>query len=237
MATEAEIAAHERAIQSVIDEFNTELQARTQTLQDQIALLGTSATREQIQSAFQPIRDLAQQTRTQLDQILESNINLNSSVLGQEFTNELAQAVNLLKTQTIDRAIQQIEQEQNSVIETVVLAGIAGAVATDLVAQTRSLLQKAVARITTQVTTGVMQFDTVVTRLRSRQQGVKRYRYAGGIIDKTRPFCAELDGGVFTEEEIRDIWDSTWSGQAPGDPFVVRGGYNCRHFWVPVEDE
>ena len=237
MATEAEIAAHERAIQRVIDEFNTELKARTQTLQDQIALLGTSATREQIQSAFQPIRDLAQQTRTQLDQILESNINLNSSVLGQEFTNELAQAVNLLKTQTIDRAIQQIEQEQNSVIETVVLAGIAGAVATDLVAQTRSLLQKAVARITTQVTTGVMQFDTVVTRLRSRQQGVKRYRYAGGVIDTTRPFCAELDGGVFTEEEIRDIWDSTWSGQAPGDPFVVRGGYNCRHFWVPVEDE
>jgi len=38
-------------------------------------------------------------------------------------------------------------------------------------------------------------------------------------------------------DEIYDIWNSSWPGKEPGDPFVVRGGYNCQHFWVPIEDE
>lgn len=237
MATEREIQQHERAIQTVIDDFNSELEVRMQTAQDAVAALGTSATREQVQQAYQPIRDLAQQTRTQLDQVLQSNIEINSKVLTADINSELVAAVEQLKSQTIDRVLQQIEQEQNQVIETVVLAGIAGAVATDLVSQTRQLMQKSIARITTQATTGVMQFDTVVTRLRAQQQSVKRYQYVGGVIDTTRPFCAALDGGVYTEDQIRSIWQDTWKGQAPGDPFVVRGGYNCRHFWIPVEDE
>jgi hypothetical protein len=40
---------------------------------------------------------------------------------------------------------------------------------------------------------------------------------------------------VLTEEEIRDIWaNETWAGKAQGDPFVVRGGYNCRHSFQPI---
>jgi hypothetical protein len=39
-----------------------------------------------------------------------------------------------------------------------------------------------------------------------------------------------------TEKQIRNIWNSqTWQGKKPGDPFVVRGGYNCRHMFVPVK--
>jgi len=26
-------------------------------------------------------------------------------------------------------------------------------------------------------------------------------------------------------------------GKATGDPFIVRGGYNCRHHWQPVDPE
>lgn len=237
MATTAQIRKHEREIQRVIDEFQAELDSLMSTAQDQIAALGTTATREQVQAVYQPMRNLAQSTSQQLDQILASNIEANLDVLSPTTSAELAQAVQQLKAQTIDRVIQQINQEQNSVIETVVLAGIAGVVATDLVSQTRDLMQKGIARIQTQATTGVMQFDTVVTKLRSTEQGVTRWRYVGGVIDTTRPFCASLDGGTFTLEEIQSLWSDTWQGQAPGDPFVVRGGYNCRHFWIPVEEE
>lgn len=237
MASDADIKKHEQAIQSVIDTFNERVKLLLQTAQDQIAALGTAATRQDIQTAFQPLRDLAQSTRQELDVILQSNIEINSDVLTPDITSELVSAVDQLKSQTIDRVLQQIDAEQNSVIETVVLAGVAGAVASDLVSQTRQFMQGSAARLTTQLTTSAMQFDTVVTRLRSNQQGVKRYQYVGGVIDTTRPFCEQLDGGIYTEEEIQDIWRDEWSGKAPGDPFVVRGGYNCRHFWVPVEDE
>jgi hypothetical protein len=46
-----------------------------------------------------------------------------------------------------------------------------------------------------------------------------------------------MEGEVLDEETIYSIWDDDWQGKEPGDPFVVRGGYNCRHFWVPVEED
>mgnify|MGYP003327059173 FL=1 len=83
----------------------------------------------------------------------------------------------------------------------------------------------------------VMQFDGAFTKGRAKRQGVKRYRYEGGIVRSSRDWCQEHQGQTYTEDEIYDIWNSSWPGKEPGDPFVVRGGYNCRHFWVPIEDE
>ena len=37
-----------------------------------------------------------------------------------------------------------------------------------------------------------------------------------------------------TEEELRRIWQGSWAGKSEGDPFIVRGGYRCRHTWLPV---
>lgn len=237
MATEREISQHERVLERVIAEFNRKVAEAMQSAQDTVASLGTDATRQDIIQAFEPVRIAARSAAQELDGVLRSNIEINQATLAPDISAELVSAVDQLKTQTIDRVIAQVEQEQAAVIETVVLAGIAGAVATDLTSQTRQLMQKATTRLQTSAGTGVMQFDTVVTRLRAKQQGVKRFRYVGGVIDTTRPFCASLDGGVYTEDEIQDIWNDTWAGKQPGDPFVVRGGYNCRHFWVPVEEE
>jgi len=36
------------------------------------------------------------------------------------------------------------------------------------------------------------------------------------------------------EEELRRIWQGSWAGKSEGDPFIVRGGYRCRHTWLPV---
>ena len=41
-------------------------------------------------------------------------------------------------------------------------------------------------------------------------------------------------GKTYTEEELRRIWQGSWAGKAEGDPFIVRGGYRCRHTWLPV---
>lgn len=83
----------------------------------------------------------------------------------------------------------------------------------------------------------VMQFDGAFTKGRAKRQGIKRYRYEGGIIRTSRDWCNQHQGQTYTEDEIFDIWNDDWAGKEPGDPFVVRGGYNCRHFWVPIEDE
>jgi len=89
----------------------------------------------------------------------------------------------------------------------------------------------------TKVQDTVMKFDGAYTAGKAKREGIKRWRYAGGVISETRPWCEEHTGQIYTEDEINDLWSSGWVGKESGDPFVVRGGYNCRHFWVPVEDD
>jgi hypothetical protein len=84
----------------------------------------------------------------------------------------------------------------------------------------------------------VMDFDGVFTLHRARQAGLKRFRYSGSVIGTSRDFCAIHSGKTYTEEEIRRIWSSeSWSGKRSGDPFIVRGGHGCRHFFIPVGDD
>tara|TARA_R110000772_G_scaffold17682_4_gene49183 strand:+ start:2315 stop:3001 length:687 start_codon:yes stop_codon:yes gene_type:complete len=65
--------------------------------------------------------------------------------------------------------------------------------------------------------------------------GIKKFKYAGGTIPTTRPFCRTHNNKTYTPSEIKQIWRGTWGGKKPGDPYVTRGGYRCRHYWVPVK--
>lgn len=82
----------------------------------------------------------------------------------------------------------------------------------------------------------VMKFDGAFTVNRAKRYNIKKYEYAGGTIAKTRPWCADLDGSVLTEEEILDLWSQDWVGKSGDNPWTDRGGYNCRHYWIPVEE-
>lgn len=82
----------------------------------------------------------------------------------------------------------------------------------------------------------VMQFDGAFMKGQFDRKEVKYFRYEGGLVATSREFCMEHQGNVYTEDEIYNIWaGGSWAGQIQGDPFIVRGGYNCNHFWVPVD--
>lgn len=80
----------------------------------------------------------------------------------------------------------------------------------------------------------IMQFNAQAVVAHGKQAGVKKWRYYGDVIRDSRPFCAEHAGKTFTTDEIYALWESDWKGKAAGDPFIVRGGYNCRHHFRPV---
>ena len=83
----------------------------------------------------------------------------------------------------------------------------------------------------------LMQFDASINTAIGKQSGATKWKYYGDVIRDSRPFCVEHAGQVFTDEEIESTWAGSWKGKASGDPFIVRGGYNCRHHWRPVFDE
>jgi hypothetical protein len=86
----------------------------------------------------------------------------------------------------------------------------------------------------------------------NEELGIQWYEYLGGEIPTTRPFCEHREGQIFHKGEIEawgsgknsaginDIRDGTWSGRIDGTDsksiFTFVGGWNCRHYLVPVPD-
>jgi uncharacterized protein with gpF-like domain len=237
MATEAEIRKHQKKLDELIKQFETGLQDQLDDAFDSVAALGTDASRTDVLQIFESVRAWADSETQKLNTVIESNIEMNATVLGSDVNQQTLSKLQDVRDQMQSQIRTAIDQEQNRVIETIVLAGVAGAVARDLISQTRSIKEGSERRVGTVFGNAVYQFDAIVTRARSPQDRVQRYQYVGGLIDSSREFCQTHDGAIYTEQEIRDIWNDTWPGQAPGDPFVVRGGYNCRHTWVAVEEE
>ena len=83
----------------------------------------------------------------------------------------------------------------------------------------------------------VMQFDGQFTIYKSKKAGLKHFKYTGTNIQTTRPFCRRHVGNTYNEKQIRAIWTGSWSGKSSGDPFIVRGGYRCRHTFLPVDKD
>jgi hypothetical protein len=83
----------------------------------------------------------------------------------------------------------------------------------------------------------LMGFDGQFAKYRADQIGLTSFIYYGSIIRDSRDFCVEHANKIFTEEEARDLWQSEWQGKSGSDPFLDRGGYNCRHHWQPVSED
>ena len=82
----------------------------------------------------------------------------------------------------------------------------------------------------------LMQFDASINVNAGVEAGAEKWKYYGDVIRDSREFCRRHAGNTYTTEDIAEIWSGDWSGKASGDPFIVRGGYNCRHHWRPVFD-
>lgn len=73
----------------------------------------------------------------------------------------------------------------------------------------------------------------------SNDLGLTWYCYSGGIMDKTRDFCAERADGYYTQAEIESWADEDWKGKMEGTTassiFIFAGGWNCLHSIIPVD--
>ena len=167
------------------------------------------------------------------------------------FLNELATELyqNTISGRSIDESILAIRQKINGVYaqsdqveiqKLVNIANAGGAAAEEAISKLHSIyaadkLGNNMRRYASQmVHDSLMQFDASIVTKTGMDSGADAWLYYGSNINDTREFCREHSGKTYTEEEIRQIWSGDWAGKSSGDPFIVRGGYNCRHHWRPV---
>ena len=87
----------------------------------------------------------------------------------------------------------------------------------------------------TYVRDSVNQYSRASSMAMAREADVKKWEYFGDTEKDSREFCISMIGKIMTEDEIREKWASeSWQGKSDGDPFIVCGGYNCKHEWLPV---
>lgn len=73
------------------------------------------------------------------------------------------------------------------------------------------------------------------------EMGIQWFRYTGGLIDDSRPFCVERNGKIYHRSQIEDWADlPEWSGRMPNTDretiFVKRGGWRCNHVLTIVTE-
>jgi len=106
------------------------------------------------------------------------------------------------------------------------------------------------AHIKTTATTAQSVSDRSYSTAVYEQLNIEYFRYIGGEIKTTRPFCKHREDEIFHKKEIEswgaginsgginDIKNGEWSGRIEGTDsrsiFVNLGGWNCRHSLVPI---
>lgn len=236
MATEREIQSHSRLMIGFARAFSVSARPLITEIFDRLAELN-SPSRTQIAQLFQPLRELANASMADLRTVLEDNLKMNQAALGAQLTAETQSLLPRLEAETLALINSAIDSEQNRIVAETVMAGLIGAAIGDTVSQLRSNTGKIVARLAVAYETGLRNFDGAVTVTQGKNRDI-RYRYAGSVIAESRDFCRQMAGRVLSESQIRRIWSTqTWGGKREGDPFVTRGGWRCRHSWIPVGDE
>ena len=155
----------------------------------------------------------------------------------------VAQARGRISGVQMDSTDPDVRREQRN-LRKLVKTGASAALVTQSTNKLRRMLPGSVntagsiaVKLTTTADNVVGSFNGTYAKAQATRNGVENFEYVGGVMATSRPFCVSMVGSIMNAEDIQNLWDgSSWAGKEPGDPFVVRGGYNCRHYWVPVEE-
>jgi|GEM_PF-1756940 len=82
----------------------------------------------------------------------------------------------------------------------------------------------------------IMNFHQAVSNDKARSSDLRSFLYYGNIMKTSRPFCIDRAGKVFSRQKIDGWNDMPWKGKR-GPAFIYRGGWNCRHHWMPIKPE
>jgi len=84
----------------------------------------------------------------------------------------------------------------------------------------------------------IMQTLNSVSYNLAKQYGIEKFKYAGGLVERSRQFCIDRVGETFTIEQGKAFNNLEWNGKIKGvDFFVQIGGYQCLHWLEWIKDD
>ena len=228
----ATIAQHNRSIDRVIDGITAELITGYAGLVTQLDTVLDNNTSTDITGIAVP---LAVGVLALIDQLMPRVEGLLTEYADTVELSVDAPSFNTLVSATRSSIRTAVESDTKEIVTAAIIGVVIGNSLTQIRSNLRSVRDRASRAIGTIITESIMTAHGAFGYVIMRLAGITRFTYAGGTISTTRPFCQTHNNKTYTTQEIKTIWRGSWGGKRPGDPFVVRGGYNCRHYWVPVK--
>jgi hypothetical protein len=166
---------------------------------------------KQIEKGFKP-------NQVQKDLLQISKDNAVSTLIGEGLATRLTQPFVELLTANVSAGNSLLETRKQ--LKTFILG-------------TKDADGRLMANIRTNSGTALAVADASYSKAVADQVDAQWFRYAGGTIDTTRPFCKERAGKFFHRKEVEAWAKESWAGEIEGTNsntiFNFRGGWNCRH--------
>jgi len=83
-------------------------------------------------------------------------------------------------------------------------------------------------RLNTEVNTGIRMSDEAINKFSYDNAGITKFQYVGPVDRKTRGICLDT-----LSSKLNSVGFTAAQVEASKTPFITRGGFNCRHTWVP----
>jgi hypothetical protein len=99
----------------------------------------------------------------------------------------------------------------------------------DILDDLAEVLDRSIAEVGNLYDTSVSIFGRQIELLKATGEPDELLLFSGPIDDRTRPFCLQRVGRVYTAAEVDDMDN----GQLP-NVRLTGGGYQCRHHWVAL---
>lgn len=168
-------------------------------------------------------------TTTALDRVVTQVLSLREAANLAAFTSRDATRILALKALATQDVLEQGTAVSQALWRTLAQGLFSGRPLAELLEDLEDALEIEQAEARTLYDTLINIFARQVEALKTSEEPETPYAYLGPLDEKTRPFCEERVGRVFTREEI----DAMDNGQLP-NVFLTGGGYNCRHSWIAV---
>lgn len=231
------------SINSNIDRLIGKLDTGTGGQLERMELAQLRATRKAIAKEFErfdAVADKATSFKT-VTPAIKSRI----KPLSISFTQANTALLKMLSDSTYNELAGIADQYVEKVSMAVIQGSITGATVADITKEVTQLIEggtdaagRSMAHhAKTIAATRYMEADATMTLEVADNIGAKHFRYSGSLIKDSRQWCKDHVDKIYTRAEVKKWRDQTWKGKKEGDPFVVRGGWNCRHYFVPVIKE
>lgn len=134
----------------------------------------------------------------------------------------------------LNEGLQQMDDDLRDATADELMDAVAtGSLDADTIAEriaTRASVATGVAR--TQARTGLTAYNQLYRNELAQKAELDHFLYYGSLMTNSRAFCRLHAGSVYSEEQIASMDNGMLNPVR-----VFKGGYNCRHSWVPVDPE